>query len=47
MKLIGICEKMKNISYKDLYNIKPNEYSEKCDMASKGFLDQLLIVLII
>ena len=39
MKLIGICEKMKNISYKDLYNIKPNEYSEKCDMASKGFLD--------
>ena len=38
IKLLGLCEKMKTINYKEFFKI-PNEkeYNKNCEMASKGF----------
>ena len=35
-KILGICEKMKNISYNDFYNINQADYNSKCLKISYG-----------
>ena len=38
IKLLGLCEKMRSINYKDFYKISSEkEYNEKCEKARKGY----------
>ena len=37
-KIIAICEKIKNASYNDFYNLTESDYIYSCDLANKGLL---------
>ena len=38
IQIIGICQKMQNISLKDFYNIAESYYIYNCDMVNKGLI---------
>ena len=40
-KIFGICEHMKNISYKHLFNINENDYNKNCEIISKNLINSL------
>ena len=42
-KIIGICEQMKIISYKHLFNINENDYNKNCDTTSKKLMESLFV----
>ena len=37
-KMLGICEKMKNLSYEELFNINPSDYKTFCDLSESKIL---------
>ena len=37
-KIIAICEKIKNASYNDFYNLTESDYIYNCDLANKGLI---------
>ena len=37
-KIIGICQKMENVSFADFYNLTETDYIYKCDLVNKGLL---------
>ena len=37
-KMLGICEKMKNLSYEELFNINPSDYIIYCDLSKQKII---------
>lgn len=37
-KMLGICEKMKNLSYEELFNLNPSDYRMNCDLSQSKIL---------
>ena len=37
-KMLGICEKMKNLSYEELFNLNPSDYRFNCDLSESKII---------